>query len=46
MFAELETPSVKTPKDPEETVNFDKAGKFTSTITRFEEITYNERIQK
>ena len=46
LFTNLETPSVKKPKEPEETVTFDRDGASISTISRFEEMTYSERIKQ
>ena len=46
IFTNLETPSVKKPNNPEETVIFDDKGTTISTISKFEEMTYSERIKQ
>ena len=46
LLTNLETPSVKKPKEPEETVTFDRDGASISSISRFEEMTYSERIKQ
>ena len=46
LFAELKTPGVVKPDDPEETITVNDDGTTTTTISKFEEMTYTERIKQ
>ena len=46
LFTELKTPEVEEPEGPKEAVKTDEDGNTTTTISRFEEIIYSERIKQ
>ena len=46
LFTNLERPSVKKPEDPVMTVTKDKDGHDVEVLSKFEEVTYNEKIKQ
>ena len=46
LFIELKTPELEQPDGPKEVIKTDKDGNTTTTISRFEEIIYSERIKQ
>ena len=46
LFMELEEPTVAEPQGPEETVTFDDDGVSTTSVSKFQETIYNERIKQ